>query len=200
MRAMTGLWRWRRNPLRRRTDLVESWVALLAALFIAVGAPAAGLTAGSVVGEALAQSVREQHEHRHLVPAAVVRMLPQPPVDPDPETSSDRDAHRHVVATWTGPDGSTHTGPAVAPYSMTPGDRFRVWIDDHGRLTARPMDGATAASHAALAGAGAGAATAGLIEGARRLAVWRLMHRRYVEWDRAWKRAGQDWGRMGAGG
>ncbi|MGP3953294.1 Rv1733c family protein [Streptomyces sp. 7N604] len=199
MRAMTGLWRWRRNPLRRRTDLVESWVALLAALFIAAGAPAAGVTVGSLAQDALAQSVRKQHEQRHPVPATVVRLMQQPHVDPDPETSSARDSGRRVVANWTAPDGTVNTGPADAPRTAAPGDRFRVWTDDHGRLVPRPMDGTTATSHAMLAGAGAGAVAAGLVEAARRLAVWRMLRRRYEDWDRAWERAGQDWGRTGAG-
>ncbi|MEV6315243.1 hypothetical protein [Streptomyces sp. NPDC051776] len=196
---MAGVWRWWRNPLRRRTDLFESWVALLAALFIAVGAPAAVLTVASLVQDSLAQTVRAQNEHRHLVPATVVRLLKQPPVDPDPETSSARDARHRVVAAWTAPDGSVNTRPVGAPRAVTPGDRFRIWIDDHGRPVNRPMDESAAASHAALAGVGAGALTAGLVEGARRLAVWRILHRRYAEWDRAWERAGQDWGRTGTG-
>ena len=28
MRAISGLWRWRDNPLRRATDLAEAWLAL----------------------------------------------------------------------------------------------------------------------------------------------------------------------------
>ncbi|MFG2193902.1 hypothetical protein [Streptomyces sp. NPDC048639] len=199
MRAMTGFWLWRRNPLRRPTDLLESWVALLAALFIAVGGPAAGLAVASLVQDSLVQSVRAQNEHRHLVAATVVRPVKQPPVDPDPETSSARDALHRVVATWTAPDGSVNTRPVGAPRAVTPGDRFRLWIDDHGRPVNRPMDESTAGSHAALAGIGAGALSAGLVEGARRLTVWRILQRRYASWDRAWERAGQDWGRTGTG-
>ncbi|MEU6084469.1 hypothetical protein [Streptomyces sp. NPDC047108] len=196
---MTGIWRWRRNPQRRRTDLLESWVALLAALLIALGAPAVGLVVGSEVENALAQTVRTQNEHRHLVPATVVRPMKQPPVDPDPETSSARDALHRVVATWKAPDGSVSTRPVGAPRAVTTGDRFRIWVDDHGRPVNRPMDESTADSHAALAGVGAGALTTGLVEVARRLTVWRILHRRYDHWDRAWERAGQDWGRTGTG-
>lgn len=198
MRAMTGLWRWRRNPLRRGTDLVESWVAFLAALFVAIGGPAVGVVVGSLVKDVLIRSVHEQHQHRHLVPATVVRVQPQPPLDPDPETSTARDAQRRVVATWTAADGGVNTGPAPAPPTASKGDRFRVWTDDHGRVVARPMDESTAAAHAVLAGFGAGAGVAGAVEGARRLVISRLMHRRYDAWDRAWQRAGQTWGRTGA--
>jgi F0F1-type ATP synthase membrane subunit c/vacuolar-type H+-ATPase subunit K len=198
MRTLTGLWRWRSNALRRRTDLAESCAALAAALLIGLGTPVAGLTVGFMVQESLDQAVAEQHRERHLVTATAVRPLGHAPVDPDAETSSARDAHRLVLANWTAPDGSRHTEAAQARRDTTPGDRFRVWVDDHGRLVPRPLDSSTAGSHAALAGIGTAAASTGLVEGARRLVVWRLMQRRYAQWDLAWERARQDWGRTGA--
>jgi hypothetical protein len=200
MRAMTGVWRWRRNPLRRRTDLAESWVALLAAVLILLGAPAVGVMVGSLVQDTLVQSVREQHQQRHLVTASAVRTLRQPTVDPDPETSSSRDAGGpRVVATWKAPDGKTRTGTATAPRLLTPGDRFRIWTDDQGRLVASPMSVSRAGRHAALAGAGAAAVAAGLVELMHRTVLWRLLRRRYDKWDHAWERASQDWGRTGTG-
>lgn len=50
-----------------------------------------------------------------------------------------------------------------------------------------------------LAGCGAGMLTALLVEGIRRLIVWRLDRRRDALWDQAWDRAGPDWGRTGTG-
>ena len=40
---------------------------------------------------------------------------------------------------------------------------------------------------------------AGLIEGVRRLVVWRMVRLRYDRWDQAWDKAGPDWGRTGTG-
>ncbi|MFF3768276.1 hypothetical protein ACFYYR_29915 [Streptomyces sp. NPDC001922] len=199
VRVISGLWRWRRNPLRRRTDTAETWFALLAAVLIVVGAPAVGVAVGTGVHDRLAQWVQDQRQARHLVTATVVRRVPHPPIDPDPETASARDAHHRVVATWRAPDGRVRTGPSISPRAVTPGDRFRLWTDARGRIVPRPMDLSTATSHAVLAGAGAAAATAALVEAVRRLVVWRLMHRRYTRWDQAWERAGQDWGRTGTG-
>ena len=79
------------------------------------------------------------------------------------------------------------------------GDQFRIWTDQQGRTVARPLDSATAATHAALAGFGAAMLAAGLLEGGRRLVVWRMVRRRYARWDQAWDKAGPDWGRTGAG-
>lgn len=74
-----------------------------------------------------------------------------------------------------------------------------MWTDLHGRTAARPLDSATATTHAVLAKTGAALLTAGVIEGARRFALWRMIRRRYARWDRAWDRAGPDWGRTGTG-
>jgi hypothetical protein len=194
---MAGLWRWRRNPLCRGTDLAEAWAALLTALLIAMGVPAVGWAVGLSAHGVLEQSVREQRQQRHLVTATVLRPLSHPPLDPDPETSSSRDAHRRVLATWTAPDGTSRTGITGAPRAALPGERFRLWTDSRGWIVSRPMDDSTAAAHAVLAGLGSAAATLCLAEGARRLVVWQLMRRRYAQWDLAWQRA--DGGRAGAG-
>ncbi|MBO1334431.1 hypothetical protein [Streptomyces sp. VRA16 Mangrove soil] len=200
MRAITGLWRWRHNPLRRGTDLAEAWVALVALVLVVVAAPVVGVVAGSLSRDALYRSVDQQHRHRHEITATVVRKLPQPPLDPDPETSTARDAHSRVIATWTATDGTAHRDRVVAALkSPHQGDTFPLWTDDRGEVAGRPLDRATAATHAVLAGFGAAVALGGLVEGTRRFIVWRMVRRRYARWDRAWDIAGPDWGRTGAG-
>ncbi|MGA4843530.1 hypothetical protein [Streptomyces sp. G45] len=199
MRVIAGLWRWRRNPLRRGTDLAEAWLALAALVLIAVGTPLVGVFTGLLTDDALLRSAKAQREARHAVTATVLQKPPGPRLDPDPETSA-RAAHRRVLARWTGPDGTRHAGLVVSDLSSPrPGDRFRVWTDRDGRVVGRPLDPATATAHAALAGLGAALASAGLVEGARRLTLWRMVRGRYARWDRAWDRAGPDWGKTGTG-
>ncbi|MDT3398832.1 hypothetical protein RKE29_19635 [Streptomyces sp. B1866] len=198
VRSALGVWRWRRNPLRRGTDLVEAWLALAALLLIGCAAPAAGWVAGSRVDAALTASVREQRAHRHLARAAVVRVLPRGPGESDAGAAG-REARRRVVARWTAPDGGVRTGTLPVLPGVRPGDRVPVWTDDLGRQTSRPMAAATAVTRAVLAGVGAAAGVAALVEAARRLVLWRLVRRRHAGWDLAWERAGQDWGRAGAG-
>lgn len=142
MRALIGLWRWRHNPVCRGTDLAEAWVALVALFLIVVAAPLAGVVAGSMSRDALYRSVEEQRSMRHEVTATVVHKVAQPPLDPDPETSTARDAHTRVVATWKAPDGSTRQDRVVAALT-TPhrGDKFTVWTDDQGRAVGRPSTG-----------------------------------------------------------
>ncbi|MBB3078625.1 Rv1733c family protein [Streptomyces violarus] len=200
MRAISGLWRWRRNPLCRATDLAEAWVALAALLLILLVAPVAGFLVGGAAQDTLQQSVRTQHEARRLVTATVIRKLDRSPLDADPETSTGRDLRNRVLADWTAPDGTAHQGPVLAGLKdPQQGDRFRIWTDRHGRMVARPLDSATASTHAVLGGIGAALAAGGLVEGGRRLIVWRMVRRRYARWDQAWDKAGPDWGRTGTG-
>ncbi|MGW1028412.1 Rv1733c family protein [Streptomyces sp. NPDC002577] len=200
MRAIAGFWRWRHNPLRRRTDLVEAWVALAAAVLITVAVPVIGVVTGDLSRRALLQSVQEQQLERHRISATVVKKVAQPPFDPDPETAQGRGYQSRVIADWTAPDGTAHHGTVLADLKEPHvGDRFPLWTDVHGAVVGRPLDTATATTHGVLAGFGAAAAAAGLVEGTRRLIVWRMVLRRYARWDKAWEKTGPDWGRTGTG-
>ncbi|GGW36715.1 Rv1733c family protein [Streptomyces xantholiticus] len=201
MRAAVGIWRWRRNPLRRATDLVEAWLALVAALLIVVTAPAAGWITGALAEESLRQSVRVQRLQRHATTATVLAPVTPPRSAAfDPETATASERRWAVRAKWTAPDGSRHTGTLPTTLSAArPGDTFRVWTDRSGRIVPRPMDPATTEVHAALAGVGAALAWGLLVECARRLVLWRLVRRRHADLDRAWAAVGPDWGRAGAG-
>ncbi|QNP75591.1 hypothetical protein IAG44_05060 [Streptomyces roseirectus] len=200
MRAIGGLWRWRHNPVRRTTDLVEAWVAAGALLLVLVVAPVAGTVVGSFVQDALLRSVRDQQSTRFEITATVVKELKANAFVTDPDAVSGRDARSRVEADWTAPDGSAHHGPVTAALDTPhPGDRFALWTDGEGRPMSRPLDAATANTHAVLAGVGAALCAAGLVEGARRTIVWSMVRRRYARWDQAWDRAGPDWGRTGTG-
>ncbi|MFJ9868936.1 hypothetical protein [Streptomyces sp. NPDC101165] len=200
MRAIRGLWRWRRNPLRRATDMAEAWVALVALVLVTVAAPVIGCLVGVAAQDSLQRSVREQQHSRHLVTATVVRGLGRAPTETDPDTGTAHDVRSRVLADWTAPDGTRQHGAALANLkSPHAGDHFRLWTDPHGRITTRPLDSPTATTHAVLAGFGAALLTVGLVESGRRLIVWRMVRRRYARWDQAWDRAGPDWGKAGTG-
>ncbi|MFD4539627.1 hypothetical protein [Streptomyces bauhiniae] len=200
MQTISGVWRWRGNPLRRPTDLAEAWVCLLALLLTLVATPVVGTVTGSAAQDSLRRSVREQRHTRHLVTATVLRTLAQAPPEADPDTGAARTSRSRVVAGWTAPDGTHRRGAVLADVkSPRAGEHFRLWTDPTGRITTRPLDSATARAHAVLAGFGAAVVAAGLIETARRLVVWRMVRRRHASWDRAWDRAGPDWGKAGTG-
>ncbi|ARP73499.1 hypothetical protein LK07_31150 [Streptomyces pluripotens] len=200
MRALTGLWRWRRNPLCRATDLAEAWMTLVTVVLVAVVAPVTGLLAGVHVQDSLQRSARRQRHTHHLVTARVVRALGEAPLETDPVSTTAHRARSRVLAEWTAPDGTRQHGPVLtglkSPHS---GEHFDLWTDSHGRISTRPLDTLTATTHAALAGIGAALTTAALMESGRRLALWRMVRRRYARWDQAWDRAGPDWGKAGTG-
>ncbi|MFC8099855.1 hypothetical protein [Streptomyces sp. NPDC057363] len=199
MRAITGLWRWRHNPLCRTTDLTEAWVALAGLLLILSVAPLAGALVGGVAQDALQRSVREQHASRHRVAATVIRVLERSQLTIDPEGTSAGGLRGRVLAHWTAPDGSRHEAPVlVGIEDPRAGDRFAIWTDARGRTLARPLDSATATTHAVLAGVGAAVSAAALVETARRIVVWRMVRHRHARLEREWGRVGPDWGRTGA--
>ncbi|MFF3177702.1 hypothetical protein ACFVQ0_34365 [Streptomyces sp. NPDC057900] len=201
MRALSGVWRWRHNPLRRATDRHEAWVALVAFVLLVLAAPASGWLSGSLVDGALQESVRAQQARTHLTTAVVVRRsTASRHFVADPESSTDRAAMTTVPARWHAPDGTARSA-TVTTYSRNtaPGARIRIWTDPRGHPTLRPMDAPTAHTHAVLAGLGTTMLTALLIEAGRRLIVWRMVRRRYERLDRAWAKAGPDWGRTGTG-
>lgn len=201
MRVIAGLWRWRRNPLRRTTDLTEGWATLVAALLLLLAAPAAGWLCGALLDSSLQQTVRAQHAERYPV-TAVIAALPKDrrPAGFDGDSPKERSADTRVIATWRAVDGSKHKSAVSAPLSgWRTGDSFRIWTDAHGTQVKPPMDAETARLHAALAGTGAALAAGLLIEGGRRLFVRRLVLLRHRRLDRAWAEVGPDWGRTGAG-
>ncbi|MFE4588696.1 Rv1733c family protein [Streptomyces laurentii] len=73
MRAATGLWRWRHNPLRRTTDLIEAWVALTAAVLLFLAVPLAGWAAGASADASLRREARAQARERFPTVARVLR-------------------------------------------------------------------------------------------------------------------------------
>lgn len=202
MRALSGVWRWRHNPLRRATDRREAWVALVACALLVLAAPALGWYFGSRADDALQESVRAQHAGRRLTTATVVRRAAGARhFVADPEVSTDRVTQTAVLARWRAPDGTVRRATVITTSRHTAaGARVRIWTDREGRLALRPMDAPTAHTHAALAGFGAAMLAALLIEAGRRLIVWRMLRGRYDRLDRAWAKAGPDWGRAGTTG
>ncbi|MFF7754262.1 hypothetical protein ACFZCP_34640 [Streptomyces sp. NPDC007971] len=181
------LWRWRRNPLRRRADVVEAWVVLAAWLLTVVAGVLAGLAAARSVEHGLARERADWHP-------AVARVVAQAPGRPAaPGVGGER---VWAEVRWTVADGSARTGQArVAPGSKA-GTPVTVWTDSHGHLVTRPTTASEAAFRATLIGGlvGACAATVPFVGGL--VLRGRLERRRMDRWDAEWARLGPQWGRM----
>ncbi|MEV5144607.1 hypothetical protein [Streptomyces sp. NPDC052727] len=194
MKAFRGpkvwLWRWRRNPLKRRADVVEAWVVLGACLLTVLAGVLAGLAAAGSVEHGLA---RERTTWRPTV-ARVVAQVP----GKSPAHSSHASAGEQVWAEvrWTVADGSAHTGRIRVEPGSKPGTPVTVWTDPQGHLVSRPTTASEAAFRSTLIGLLVGASTAAVPFVAGLAVRGRLERRRMEAWDTEWARLGPQWGRM----
>ncbi|MDT0611783.1 Rv1733c family protein [Streptomyces lancefieldiae] len=189
MRTRVRGWRWRRNPLRRRSDVVEAWTVLAVALLLFLGAPLLGAaTAWWSHGQAQAV-VAEQRAERHHVRAEVVGGAPgtMPSVQGNPQHSYRATVH------WSTPDGAEWSTTARVPAGTRHGDRVDVWLDPHGRSVPPPAGDSMVWQHSVTIGAFTtfGAALPVLLAhcAVRRMALWRRM----AEWDRDWALTEPHW-------
>ncbi|MEW2623700.1 hypothetical protein [Streptomyces sp. NPDC048106] len=182
------LWRWRRNPLRRRADVLEGWLVLGVWLLTVLTGVLAGFAAARSVGQGLA---RERADWRPVAARVVAEV---PDLSAERRHISDGDQGWAEVR-WTVADGSVHTGRVRVVHGNEAGTRITVWTDSRGHLVGSPVTSGQAAFRAGLVGvlAGLGAAfvpfTGGLLLRAR------LERRRMTAWGAEWARLGPQWGR-----
>ncbi|QTD96476.1 Rv1733c family protein [Streptomyces cyanogenus] len=189
MRIRVRGWRWRRNPLRRRSDVVEAWTVLVVAVLLFVVAPLVGVAAGLHAHDRAAALAAAQRAERHQVRAVVIGEAPE-------RLSAMQSDRRHPYRTqvrWTEPGKGVRTAWARVPAGTRTGEPVSVWFDSRGRSVAPPPDDVAVWQHAVTVGLGAagGMATVLLLGHAveRRIA---LRHR-LAEWEREWARTGPRW-------
>ncbi len=184
-RTKVRLWRWRRNPLRRRVDVIEGWVVLAAWVFAMVG----GLLAGLLAANAVTQSLDRQREERRAVPAVLAEKAPESM--PAPAVGDDL-----VWATvrWKAPDGTNRTGRAKVQPESPKGTRTTVWTDRHGALMREPVNQTEGALQVASAGLLAATGAGGVVM----LGAWgvrvRIDRLRMRQWAAEWEQADMRWG------
>ncbi|MFF4486438.1 hypothetical protein ACFY0F_08055 [Streptomyces sp. NPDC001544] len=177
------LWRWRRNPLKRRADMMEAWLVLGVWLLTVLTGVLSGLAAAGSIEHGLA---RERAEWRPVV-ARVTEKAPG-------KASSGDQVWAEVR--WKAADGSSHTGQArVAPGSGA-GAPVTVWTDPQGSLVTRPASASQAHLRAGLIGTLVGVSAAAVPFVSGMALRGRLERRRMADWDAEWARLGPQWGRM----
>ncbi|MFI6175119.1 hypothetical protein ACIA8R_06220 [Nonomuraea sp. NPDC051191] len=177
-----------RNPLRRRSDRLESAGLAVAVLLVLLSVWPAVL-AGRVAYEGGLRDARVGPGHRQQVTATVLR-------EPRPVRPGFGEAATSTVpASWTTPAGSARTGQVQVPAGTRAGQTVPLWIDPEGDPTTPP------AGHTDVVLRGVGLAAfvqvlacllvLGAVAALRRL----LDRRRYADWDAAWLRADDRWRR-----
>ncbi|WP_037890862.1 Rv1733c family protein [Streptomyces viridochromogenes] len=181
------LWRWRRNPLKRRADAVEAWALLAAWVLTVLTGVLAGLTTAGTVEHSMA---RERVEWRPVVALLTERA----PGTADSRSGTASGEHVWAKVRWYAPDGSPHTGQARVRPGSGVGTPVTVWTDAQGRLVTRPATESEARSRAALVGGLAGVCAGFVPFVAGRAVRRRLESRRIDQWGHEWARVGPLWG------
>ncbi|MGW2821922.1 Rv1733c family protein [Streptomyces sp. NPDC001443] len=184
------LWRLRSNPLRRRTDLVQAWIALGLILAVTAAVPAAMFLVGDAAYRHHRQTARDEAAVRHHTPAVLLHDAPRHPEPGSPEAKSTR---YPVTVRFTDPHGRTRTARADVEPALRAGSEVRVWVGEEGRITGPPLTAEQvrnrtmgAALVAALTVPAVGAAAYGW-------AARRLERRNLARWDIAWARTAPRW-------
>ncbi|MFG2801223.1 hypothetical protein OIE43_04600 [Streptomyces pseudovenezuelae] len=186
-------WRWRRNPLRRRSDVVEAWTVLAVAVLMLLGAPLIGAVVGRWAHDDARAVAAEQRSERHRVRAEVVGSVP----DSRPSVQGGRERSYRVTVRWT-EAGVTKTATARVPAGTDRGERVDVWFDSRGRSVAPPPDATAIWQHTLVMGAcGAGATIAVLLLGHSLVRGVAGRHR-LAEWERDWALTEPQWTRRRA--
>ena len=178
-----------RNPLRRRTDRLET--CLLAGLFVAAAAwaPFAAQAAGHAWYADAAHTRQAQLAARHEVTAVLAQsagVVGQYTLSSQVPT----------LASWTSAGGVTRAGDVAAMLGSPAGTLVRVWTDDDGYLVSPPL---TATQVADQADAARVTTVGGIIVCymASTLAIRQLLNRRRMTaWDTDWVATARVWNRQ----
>ncbi|NKQ53979.1 hypothetical protein HFP15_13915 [Amycolatopsis sp. K13G38] len=182
-------WRvcWRRRPLRRGADTVESLLVLFAVLFALAGVPLAGVLGSTIHGDQLAISEQQQRTRYETTAVTLVNGIDAPAALRGPAQ-----VPVEVPAHWTARDGSPHAGTVFVSRETRAGAVVPVWLDQTGARTTAPTTAGDAALTASLTAIVAWSALAAALAGIVALAHWILDRLRYRAWAREWEHLGRD--------
>ncbi|MFJ6084676.1 hypothetical protein ACIQI8_25055 [Streptomyces sp. NPDC092369] len=180
-------WRWRRNPLRRRSDVVEAWILLAACVVATVGAVLAGVVGTQFAERALARD----RAGRTPVAAVLVKIVPGGTRDVVTGIRHDRAVGS---VRWTDTGGTVRTGLTAVRPDTEPGSPVPAWTDGRGRLVSAPVNAAEASARAALSGACAALVTGSAVLVGGHLIRLRVQRRATERWGVEWERVGRHWG------
>jgi len=179
------------NPLRRRSDLIEGWLApAMIAVFLALG-PLVGGAAGVWVH---AGNVATQRVERswHKVSGVLLQPAPGPMM-------SDNGANSWIVwtpARWIA-DGRELVGKIPASAGTSAGAVVPVWIDRAGNVQTPPLTAAGARDRIAVGVSFALLGFAAVLAGMTLLVRQVLDRGRLAGWEAAWLSVGPQWSRQG---
>jgi hypothetical protein len=181
-----------RNPLRRTSDRVETY--LLGGLLAAgiAGAPFAAQAAGHVTYAALLRAEHAQRATRHQVRAELLESAG----NTTSVNGYEFDIRVPVQARWTTVTGAARTGQLMVPAGSPRGATVTVWTDSSGGLVDPPLQPGQMADQADLAAAGA-VTGIGILYLCETVIVRQVLNRRRMAaWDADWALTEPMWNRQ----
>lgn len=162
-----------RNPLVRRSDRIEAWSVMAAALIIALATPFVCAFATSLQ-DSRSRTYADEALHRHMVTAVAI--------EPAELIVEPNNMSYIAQAQWDAA-GGRHVGMVKWPDRAKIGDQDRIWVGDDGQHVQppRPLGRATADAWGIAAALWFAVlmAVAGSVHAIRR---W-LDARRFAQWD-----------------
>lgn len=175
------------NPLRRRSDRIESWLRPAAIIAFVVLAPLVALGAVRWVNTDAA-AARHAQQSWQQVPAVLLAAAPGP---------IETDYHVNGWLVWTRArwtfDGMTRTGEIPARSGTRAGATVPLWLDRSGRVQRPPASSGEVSERAVAAGLAAVALLGVLLVNLIVASRWMLDRRRLAGWETAWRTTGPRW-------
>ncbi|WP_217552524.1 hypothetical protein [Streptomyces sp. GbtcB6] len=192
-----ALWRWRRNPLRRHSDVVEAWIVLAVWTVALLG----GLFAGGAAGAAVHRSFADRRAATHPVSARLTENAVggTPAGGGSPVLAGYDVGKSWVTVRWTAADGSTRTGLAKALPTAKAGSRLQVWVNHGEQLVGPPPSGAEVACESLATAVLVAPLVATVVWGGGWVVRRQLIRRRLAEWDAEWRQIGPQWRNFSGG-
>ena len=178
-----------RNPLRRTSDRVESY--LLAGLMVVAlaGAPFAAQAASHAAYAGATRAQQAQQAARHQVPAVLTQ-------DAGSTVSAYLGSLTSVQATWTSVTGVKHAGQIMATAGSAKGSTVIVWTDAAGNLTNPPLQPSQVSGQGYMAALGA-VVGVGVVYLCATVIVRRVLNRRRMAaWAADWAVTARAWNRQ----
>ncbi|MFE2261308.1 Rv1733c family protein [Streptomyces griseosporeus] len=183
-------WRLRRNPLRRRSDLVQGWIGLALLLTASAATPAAVVLAADAAHDRATRTARQQAQTRHETTATLLENARR---HPEPGSAEARGTRYPAQVRYTDPQGRPRTATTDVPPSLPRGSTLRVWVGTDGQLTDPPLTPDQIRNRvrgsAIIAALGVPAASIAAYGVTSRV----VQRRQLAAWDRAWADTAPRW-------
>ncbi|GAA3367183.1 hypothetical protein GCM10017744_078330 [Streptomyces antimycoticus] len=185
-----SLWRWRHNPLYRRTDRLQGRIALAMLLLV----PILGLGAMFAIGDAAHRHYRAAAEHqRQTLRLTTAVLTHDAPDHPEPGSAEARENRYPATVRYTDPDGRIRTVETDVLPGLSAGSAVDVWVDVDGAIAEPPMPAEQIRSRT-MGWALVGFLTVTLAGAAAYRGVVVVLRRRNLaQWDAKWAETAPRW-------